>query len=94
MVDEDDKPAGWIAFDFEYLVKDGTISYRYYNFVHSAEEEDAVFASIGTLPAVWNEKVAKVFTKGQYAEIQNYMTANVRVALKLAKKYCTTKGQN
>lgn len=93
-VDADDKPAGSIAFDFEYLVKDGTISYRYYNFIHSQEEEDPVFAPIGALPAVWDEKVSRVFTKEQYSRIQSSMTANVRVALKLAKKYCTTEGQN
>ncbi|MEL1245705.1 hypothetical protein AAEO56_15640 [Flavobacterium sp. DGU11] len=88
LVDDDDKPAGWIAFDFEYIFKDGIVSYRYYNYVHSKEEEDSIFASVGTLPAVWNEKVRKVFTNEQYTQIQSAMTANVRVALNSIKRLC------
>jgi hypothetical protein len=85
-VDEYGSPAGEVKFKFEYIIRDGQINYRLYDFEH--EKSDSKFASIGLLPKEWNEKIKSSFSKKQYAEIMTDLKLNVANAIRMINKYC------
>ena len=79
-------PAGDVMYKFEYVIRDGQINYRLYDFEH--EKSDSKFESIGLLPNDWNEKVKDSFSKKQYAEVMTDIKLNVANNIRLIKKYC------
>jgi hypothetical protein len=85
-VDNYESPAGEVKFKFEYIIRDGQINYRLYDFEHV--KSDSKFASIGLLPKEWNEKVESSFSKKQYAEIMTDLKLNVANAIRMINKYC------
>ena len=85
-VDDYESPAGEVKFKFEYIIRDGQINYRLYDFEH--EKSDSKFTSIGLLPKEWNEKVKSSFSKKQYAEIMTDLKLNVANAIRMINKYC------
>lgn len=78
--------AGIVNFNYSYQIKDGRITYTFYDFQHDGNETE--FKSIGALPEKWNDEVGKVFTKKQYAEIMKDLLANTNNTIRMIKKYC------
>lgn len=85
-VDNYESPAGQVKYKFQYLIKKGQLSYRFYDIEH--EQSDSEFKSIGFLPAQWNETVGTIFTKKQYSEILVDLKMNVANAIRMVDKYC------
>ena len=85
-VDDYGSPAGEVKYKFEYIIKNGQINYRLYDFEH--KKSDSKFASIGLLPKEWNEKVKSSFSKKQYTEIMTDLKLNVANAIRMINKYC------
>lgn len=85
-VDNYDTEAGTISFNYEYIIKNGEITYTYTDFVHDGT--GTTFKSIGNLPEKWNANVGEVFTEKQYSEIMNDVRANIANAVRMVKKYC------
>ncbi|NQY05688.1 MAG: hypothetical protein HRT68_05640 [Flavobacteriaceae bacterium] len=85
-VDDYGSQAGEVKFKFEYIIRDGQINYRFYDFEHKKSESK--FASIGLLPKEWNEKVKSSFSKKQYTEIMTDLKLNVANAIRMINKNC------
>lgn len=85
-VDDYESSAGEVKFKFEYIIKNGNISYRFWDFEH--EKSGSEFESIGLLPRDWNEKIKETFTKKQYTEIKTDIRLNVSNAIRMITKYC------
>ena len=85
-VDDYESPAGKVKFKFQYLIKEGQLTYRLYDFEHV--KSDSKFESVGLLPEKWNDQVKASFTKAQYSEIFVDLRFNVNHAIRMVKKYC------
>jgi len=85
-VDDYESEAGRVKFTYEYIVKNGQIHYRLFNFEH--EQSKSKFESVGLLTEKWNKKIKSSFTKKQYAEIMTDLRANAANAIRMIKKYC------
>jgi len=85
-VNDYSKLAGNILFKYEFIIKDGIINYRFYQFTH--EQKDSEFESIGQLPSSWNSNVGAQFNKGQYWEIINAIQTNIAEKVQLISKQC------
>ncbi len=85
-VDDYESYAGEVKFKFEYIIRNGQINYRIYDFEH--EKSDSKFQSVGILPEKWNDKVKLSFTEKQYSEIMVDLRMNVANAIRMINKYC------
>lgn len=89
LVNDNSTPAGNIFYRFEFVVKEGKVSYRFYHFKH--EQKDSEFASFGQLPSEWNDTVGKAFNKGQYWEIINAIQTNIAKKIQVLSSQCLQK---
>jgi len=85
-VDHYESPAGEVKFKYEYIIKNGQVQYRFYDFEH--EQASSKFKTIGLLPKTWNKKIQATFTKDQYGEIMTDIKLNIAHALRMIDKYC------
>ncbi len=85
-VDDYESEAGVINFKYLYEIKDGVLSYKFYQFDHDGS--NTKFKSIGVLPEKWYEEIGKTFTEKQYIEIMKDIYANFVNTIRLIKKYC------
>lgn len=85
-VDDYSSQAGKISFNYSYLIKNGEINYRIYNFEHDGT--DTEFASISHLTKSWNDEIGKIFTEKQYYEIMKDLLTNAANAIRMIKNYC------
>lgn len=77
---------GEIKFKFEYIIINGQINYRFYDFEH--DKLNSTFKSIGLLPKQWNENVKVSFTKKEYVDIVKDLKSNAANAIRIITKYC------
>ena len=85
-VNDYESEAGSISFKYSYEIKDGVISYKFYDFIHDGTGTE--FKSIGNLPEKWNSEVGEIFTEKQYVEIMKDLFMNSANAIRMIKKYC------
>ncbi len=78
--------AGKINFKYSYIIKDGKINYKFYDFKHNGNKTK--FKSIGLLSTSWNEEIAKTFTEDQYYEIMIDLITNTSNLIKMIKETC------
>ncbi len=88
-VDDYQSPAGQVRFKFEYVIRNDSVLYQFYDFEH--EQAESKFESLGHLPKEWNEEVKLVFSKSQYKEILTDIELNVANAIRMVRKYCASK---
>ncbi|WP_157957256.1 hypothetical protein [Winogradskyella tangerina] len=77
--------AGRVSFKYEFIISDGVINYRYYDFTH--DKGSSEFNSIGKLPFEINDAVLKVFTNKQYREIMGDIRFNHVANIKRLKEF-------
>ena len=77
--------AGRVSFKYEFIISDGIINYRYYDFTH--DKGSSEFDSIGKLPFEINDTVLKVFTNKQYQEIMGDVRFNHVANIKRLKEF-------
>ena len=85
-VNDDSKLAGNFLYNFEFIIKDGKIHYRFYNFKH--EQKDSEFKGVGRLPSEWNSTVGLQFNKGQYWELINAIQTDIAETIQLISSQC------
>lgn len=78
--------AGVISYQFEYIIKNGTVVFKFYNFIHN--RGDSEYLSVGIFPANYAGKVKKTFTKEQHGVLLNSIKENMTQALKSINKNC------
>jgi hypothetical protein len=86
-VNDYESEAGSISFKYMYEIKDGIISYKFYDFLHDGTGTE--FKSIGNLSKKWNSEVGEIFTQKQYVEIMKDLFMNSTNAIRMIKKNCT-----
>ena len=89
LVNDFSTEAGEVQFKYEFIIKDGVLSYRFFHFYHAQKESE--FSSAGRLSSEWNKEIGKVFNKGQYWEIVNEIQTNVANTIRALNKECMEK---
>ena len=85
-VDNLEVDAGLVGFDYTFVIKQGELQYRFFNFTHW--QGDSKMASLGAFPAKWSDDLKRKMKKEHFLEVSRDVRFNAAIWVRQLKKYC------